>query len=385
MVNLFPAAYSIANGDDTAQIQRAFDEVTDAVYFAPGVYTVSQALVLGAKDRIKIFGHGATISTTANVSVFDVSGATNLEICGLRFLGSYSGADTPANQEAITANPGGAKLDIHDCVFDTITVGVFVAGTGWADVSIHHNKFLSTNAAVATGTGTGTNLKIQDNEFIDSFTLSSDDSIAVSGQVSGVIIAGNYINKNANGSVLRAHGILLNPAQGTGISHAVIANNVILNNTTSGTNPRAAIEADDPVGGRLNSILIADNILAGDYSGIAITPLTTDTIVLRGNIISSPTAYGIDGNAANATGAIIVADNVVFGPGSDGIYVALSANLIALGNQVSGGAARGIVVDTCANAVVSSNRAWGNTSTNILINASTGAVAATNYPTPVVQ
>lgn len=355
--------------DDTTALQNAASALTNGMawYCPAGNYLVSSPISFNSLTDVKVFGQNCTLQTLANNHFIQANSVTDFEMWGLHLMGTYSGADTPVDQTGFVSNPGGTRVDVHDVLFDTVTSGIFIGGGG-RDFNFHNNRFLNLNAPIAKGTGnTITNVKIQNNDILSSSTLSSDDAIAISGDTNTLIITGNTINGNSNGTVLRAHGIFVDPSAGTGAVNVTICDNIIVGETTSGSNPRAGIELDDHSGAYVvENAEVAHNVLVNDYEGIVLNLGNNNSDArVDSNKIRSTTSHGINGNTGGSSAIETFTNNDVISAGGTGIYQANCKNTVFAGNQVTGSAAHGIQPDSCADVVIVGNRTWSNAESGI--------------------
>ncbi len=351
--------------DDTIAIQATLDAVaaSDAgsgtIYFPTGTYLVTATLNVDSSDTKILGGANAVITTTLNGIVFDVSSVDNIEFNGLHFIGNFTGSFN--NQHAVTANPAGDDLNIHDCIFESVVGPIFVGGNG-ERFTIKDNLFLLNGADIQFGSGIRTTINILHNRFTGAVTLHRDDLIALSGCNNDVIIDGNWADCNGSfaSGLLHGEGVLLESSEvGQTPKKIKIINNTFKNMPSGhalgsfiaginvGTN--GGIDAED--------VVIKNNTLENMNAGIFIQATGAGLIIQSNTIRTTTVGY----NAINLTGAapnVLIANNNVYSSGNHGISVSNPVRPRILGNFISAPLVQGIFVNgtnpnICNNTILS--------------------------------
>jgi len=138
--------------DDTAAIQKAFNDVQDAmtarrrgvtVYFPEGRYKITSTIAMPQCESISyadfgpawnVIGHNATISTTSDIVMFEADGNgldasktaefITPQLFGLHFQGDHNWLTNVRSTQCAIKWVNGARLTIQDCKFHRLLVGV---------------------------------------------------------------------------------------------------------------------------------------------------------------------------------------------------------------------------------------------------------------------
>ena len=174
-INVKDSTYgAVGNGstDDKAAIQSAIDALSNGgtVYFPPGTYIVSGALVIGSGDKsIKLVGAGghfplATLTggsiiktSSASANIIEITNARSIEIASLGFDSSATSTGNAAIKAESTTDI--QAISIKEVYIRNKTVGINLRGysqTDIRDVEIRDFPISTGTAGIVIDQGTDT-------------------------------------------------------------------------------------------------------------------------------------------------------------------------------------------------------------------------------------
>ena len=208
-INVKDSTYgAVGNGstDDKAAIQSAIDALSNGgtVYFPPGTYKVSGALVIGSGDRsIKLVGAGghfplATLAggsiiktSSASANIIEITNARSIEIASLGFDSSVTSTGNAAIKAESTTNL--QAISINEVYIRNKTIGIEIKGYSNTDVrDVEIREFPNSTGTVGILIDQGSDTRVDqirlENIIIDGVISSSAHSHALAFQFK------NYVN-----------------------------------------------------------------------------------------------------------------------------------------------------------------------------------------------
>ncbi len=202
-VNVKDSTYgAVGNGstDDKAAIQSAIDALSNGgtVYFPPGTYKVSGALVIGSGDKsIKLVGAGghfplATLAggsiiktSSASANIIEITNARSIEISSLGFDSSATSTGNAAIKAESTTNL--QAISINEVYIRNKTIGIEIKGYSNTDIrDIEIREFPNATGTVGILVDQGSDTRVDqirlENIIIDGLTGSSAHSHALAFQ-----------------------------------------------------------------------------------------------------------------------------------------------------------------------------------------------------------
>lgn len=406
---VYPETYG-AEGDgvvdDTTPLQTAINalEPGGALSLRNGAtYRITSQLSYigssGSKDNTKIYGNGATIHCDRNVKFMALYWVTGFELTGLTVTGTLQtdGGDptgSPTNISQGVLEIGGAD--------PTFTADINVHGNTWSDiggyaiwpagntanVNIHHNNFIRTQAGVQTISSAEFNydLSINDNYFLGNVwaaastnkTVGSDDMIAVFNGDGRVSICRNVIDKQGligrdgtanDASTNQARAIDINIDNLASTTELIINENIISNCiSTSTTYGRPAIEIfGDPTNTKvIKSMSISGNIIKKSNQAMAVdgpvfncvinNNVIVDVTVLVGHAEANTEGDGIAVfSHGNDNTGITISGNSITGVAGIGIFCDSTNRSSIIGNAINAVTGRGIQITSADDLTISGN------------------------------
>jgi hypothetical protein len=300
------------SSDDTASIQLAFDGLLpgDILEFQPGVYRVSDQVILGGAEQVKLLGRGATILST---------------------------------------NPARAALTIQDCVDITVT-GLDLQGSGVTRLSSDRTcgllVYRSTGVQIISNyihghAGAGIMLQTT-SDFLIQGNLVTDtlaDAIHITNRSHDGVISFNTTNRNGDDGVAlvgyrknggRVHDVqilgnsILGNTHGRGITIEGSYNAVVDNNYIQDTSAAGIIIISSPPStynsyGSTDIQISRNTIVRANYS---------PTIVHGGILLSAQTGTALeDGVEIPLTiSNVVISDNTLQDTVGSGAHIRVSPN-----------------------------------------------------------
>ena len=202
-INVKDSTYgAVGNGstDDKAAIQSAIDALSNGgtVYFPPGTYKVSGALVIGSGDRsIKLVGAGghfplATLAggsiiktSSASANIIEITNARSIEISSLGFDSSATSTGNAAIKAESTTNL--QAISIKEVYIRNKTIGIEIKGYSNTDVrDVEIREFPNATGTVGILVDQGSDTRVDqirlENIIIDGVISSSAHSHALAFQ-----------------------------------------------------------------------------------------------------------------------------------------------------------------------------------------------------------
>ena len=202
-INVKDSTYgAVGNGstDDKAAIQSAIDALSNGgtVYFPPGTYKVSGALVIGSGDKsIKLVGAGghfplATLAggsiiktSSASANIIEITNARSIEIASLGFDSSATSTGNAAIKAESTTNL--QAISINEVYIRNKTIGIEIKGYSNTDVrDVEIREFPNATGTVGILVDQGSDTRVDqirlENIIIDGLTGSSAHSHALAFQ-----------------------------------------------------------------------------------------------------------------------------------------------------------------------------------------------------------
>ena len=308
---------AVGNGttDDTSAIQAAINSISAAqggyqIYFPPGIYKTTAALIIGAR-RIIFRGSGVlgsnstTIKQTsnANAHIIDASGVVDtFSIFGLELYGAGSGTGTGSGIVLgtvydsriegcwFTAIPNASLLcqsisgvHITNNGFENANYGIYMPNTATNNSNnvISNNRFYSNATAGIEIDTPGANANLITSNLFD------QNLYAIRLNTSSTEIRGTHIGDN----LFRANTIdVLTAGTGSRATHTGVTDlSIASNHSEQAQNQSILINTADGVS-ILSNTLIDGNQTNGGYSAIDISS-TSKSVSLDGNVIRNATAF----------------------------------------------------------------------------------------------
>lgn len=325
--------------DDTAAIQAALDAVGAAgggrVHIPAGEYLIGQIEI---PSNVALVGDGGwsrllvkdALNDCAIINSDRVTGNTNIVLRDFHLDGNYAGQASHAGSDAF-GNAG--SIDFR------IVTGLLIEGVSVEDAwSTGIELTLCSQFSVANCRVVG----------------SADDGIAANAQCSYGTITGNVLVNigNAPGTTGGPHGIevqdsakfitvvgntITNPLQagisvdshtgGGGASDVTVTGNTIENAGTDGIRVLGQDTSNQP-----SRVVVGNNVVRG-CAGRGMHISKVDDVLVQGNVITTPTLYGIE---ANTVTEAVILGNYITGHGKIGIYALGSGSYSVFGNTVIG-------------------------------------------------
>jgi len=208
-INVKDSTYgAVGNGstDDKAAIQSAIDALSDGgtVYFPPGTYIVSAALVIGSGDKsIKLVGAGghfplATLTggsiiktSSASANIIEITNARSIEIASLGFDSSATSTGNAAIKAESTTNL--QAISINEVYIRNKTIGIEIKGYSNTDIrDLEIRDFPNSTGTVGILIDQGSDTRVDqirlENIIIDGVISSNAHSHALAFQFK------NYVN-----------------------------------------------------------------------------------------------------------------------------------------------------------------------------------------------
>lgn len=337
--------------DDTAALQAVIDGMWRAgggrVLLAPGTYRVSR---LTGRSAVSLLAARGTVSlVAASDIVLDLSGALDVTVEGLRFLG---GTRTLAGVYA--AQQGDKRLTVRDCEFDGFGAlsGTHGAVYAWPfhNVEVSGCRFLRCARPVVADQPDRS--RIVGNVMTNDVTARMAEGVLVRSAAAvdgGLVVSGNFVsgaNRDDSGQGQDGHGIAVMNVRGVHVS-----DNVCVDNGVAGQGSGVLVGVD------AYGATVRGNTLRGNAdAGVRAEPridtedVTAGTGVRRG---------------------VVLAGNVCHDNGTHGVTLSYAAASVASGNVCHDNGADGIVSD-CDRVVISSNVTFNNFQTQAVFPAGVG-------------
>ena len=208
-INVKDSTYgAVGNGstDDKAAIQSAIDALSNGgtVYFPPGTYKVSGALVIGSSDKsIKLVGAGghfplATLAggsiiktSSASANIIEITNARSIEIASLGFDSSATSTGNAAIKAESTTNL--QAISIKEVYIRNKTIGIEIKGYSNTDIrDLEIRDFPNSTGTVGVLIDQGSDTRVDqirlENIIIDGVISSNAHSHALAFQFK------NYVN-----------------------------------------------------------------------------------------------------------------------------------------------------------------------------------------------
>ena len=372
------ADYTATASSSEDAINSAISAVNTAgggtVYLMEGTYTIDATISL--LDDVQIIGDGPqatiiTVGASHNANLDFFSESTNPDNWAIRDLsidinddghgtGNYIGVDLSAVGASNARTGEISNVEIYD--FNGASDrGVNVAGTGADNLVIRNSHFWDGETAieVAPTSGIWDGTRITDNIFegMDSAAISLTDTY-------GTVISGNTVRD-------------FTVTADQGAIDLIGAENTSITNNTFENLAGYGIESSFV---DYNTTVIGNTFRDISSSGI-LGNFENSTIV--GNTLSNVgTDAAESGIELLNTSVSTVADNIIFGPNTDGIIVDAGTLVTVTGNQIEVVGSNGIdIVNGSTEVVVSENVVYQAGDNGIRIDASSNNIVSDNFVT----
>lgn len=286
--------------DNSAVLQTAANG-NDALYFPPGIYQTDKT-TFTTRNRVHLVGEGVVkfkASAGALQQVFNFNACTHVLVDGLTFDGNKANQTQPPTAEPDWNGPGNRRQGTA-LEFDTCT-HVMVRDCEFKDFT-----------TVSIALGSSSYVSIVDNYFHDSYM---DAIYTFDSSNSYVNIRGNHVRDltytydYANGFLVNADDLIIDsnlidnvdrsgtkPFDASGMTRAVLSNNIIRRCGFQGINPQAGSE-----------ISIMGNVITDiQLSGVLVsTASAVSNVLVQGNIIKDT---GLNGSGSSREGISVISD-----------------------------------------------------------------------------
>ncbi|MHB8453959.1 MAG: right-handed parallel beta-helix repeat-containing protein [Acidiferrobacterales bacterium] len=373
-------------GDDTAAIQSAFDAAAAApfgatVYIPPGIYNITNVLLIGPRSRIMGAGTGITVLRGKAGSYPGKSVNGNGIYSTLAMVAvSQSSVEHLTVDHATNGTWANGIIMVPD--------GVNASGTVCTNCVVEHCQVLGFDAhEYLIWSQRGQYIKILNNYVYGNVTgydsASSQEGIECFGgydvliqgntvlavgnnginigaavgvpnaECFGVRIVDNYVNVAGDGINLGTSWDSTNGAQN--LTHIHVEGNVVISAWRVGILLQTTI-----AGTTLTDIRISENSIAESPVGVQLYGIASDTthygIVVNGNTIVDATSVGEAGLAAFFMKNTMIINNTIRNSSNSGMYLYGLVNATVSDNSIDTAQRNAIYSDSCSDLYIVNNR-----------------------------
>ena len=320
--------------DSTTRLQKAVNQALIWNFGGPGE-SFSLSDVVQLRSGMKLFGHGATLTMTAeDTEIFNVEGLSDIEITGFVFVGhgdDYSDSDS-SRACAIFGGTSGTNITVHNNKFTNFC---YTAARFKAQSNVNFTK----NRVYMPGSGV-----------ITAVTSGKLYGVLADAGCAGVWIKDNHFYQGAQGvrveqtsdctidnnrmyDIYGQHGVYA----GSGLTNLTVTDNKIYSPALCGIKVQAA---DAAAVDNRNIVVTGNTVLdAGDQGILLCNSASSSTYVNRGITVNGNTVR-------NSTG--------------QNIYVSQSVNGTVVGNSCDTAGQSGVAWSECDNITFADNGVNGS-------------------------